>query len=407
MSKGKGGKAPNGSGSVWQRPDGRYSAALTVPYHDPDTGKTKRRRMTTTKKLWEDAHAWLMRQQSDLLGNVVRATNDDVLVREFLADWLRDAVEPLVALNTYKKREYAVRVHLSPALGHFCLDELQPRAVQALYSKLMRSGLSLATRREIHVTLKMALAQAVRWGMSPRNVADMVDAPKQGRVEASEADDEEDEVRALTDEQACELFRTTRESRWRNYYVAAIRTGLRPGEMLGLRWGDLSLGADPDSLRVRRTLDTKGRGPARFNPPKSAASRRRVVLHWEASGAFEAQREMLVHEDLPVGSKDLVFPSTTGSAMSADNLRWRYLKSDLRKAKLPELSPHELRHTFASIMLYEWRMPVEVVAEMMGHESPAMTLRLYAHFVPGSQEAAIRALRNMHTKPDSSTSATS
>jgi len=135
MAKGKGSKAPNGSGSVWQRPDGRYSAALTVPYHDPETGRTKKRRLTTTKRYWEEAHRWLMQMQSDLLGGTV-ATQDakGATVGEYLQDWLRAVVEPSVSRNTYAKREYAVRVHAIPAFGHIRLTDLEPRGAGVVFA---------------------------------------------------------------------------------------------------------------------------------------------------------------------------------------------------------------------------------------------------------------------------------
>ena len=107
---------------------------------------------------------------------------------------------------------------------------------------------------------------------------------------------------------------------------------------------------------------------------------------------------MIEGEGLPVGRDDLVFPSTTGTPMNRNNLRYRHLQPDLAAAGLPRLTLHELRHTFASVALYEWHWPPAVVQEIMGHESIRMTMDLYGHLVPGSQEAAIRALRTMHRK---------
>ena len=164
--------------------------------------------------------------------------------------------------------------------------------------------------------------------------------------------------------------------------------------------GDLALDSDPASLRVRRTLAIREGGGFYFKQPKSKASRRTLALHWEAAEALEAQRTMLEDEELPVGKRDLVFPSSTGSPMNRNNLRFRRLQPDLAAAGLPRLTLHELRHTFASVALYEWRMPPAVVQEIMGHESIRMTMDLYGHLIPGSQEAAIRALRAMHRKPE-------
>ena len=270
---GKGKKAPNGSGSVWQRPDGRYSAALTYPYHDPETWRTKRKRVTTTKKDWGAAHRWILEKQGDLLGGAVLSPEDPT-VREFLEGWLWDVVEPSVAPKTHEKREYHVRVHLLPAVGFEKLKNLQPCQIHALYVRLARRNppLSHSTRRDIHTTLK----QAMRWGLIPRNPVDLVDPPRPGPKE----DDDEGggKVRALTDAQAVELFGATQGRRWHHYYAVAVRSGLRPGEMLGLQWGNLVHDADPGSLTVKRNLHEKKGGGHYTKRPKSEAGRRTLAF---------------------------------------------------------------------------------------------------------------------------------
>lgn len=401
MAKSKGKKAPNGSGSIWERPDGRWGAALSYPYYDPEKGRTRTRRTSTTKNSWEDAHKWLVQKQIDLLGGVPD-TPENPTVAEYLYGWLADVVEPSVAPKTYEKRSYHVRVHLVPAIGHLRLKDLQARQIHTLYVRMSRresqglQPLAYSTRRDVHTTLKMSLKQAVRWGIIPQNPAEFVDPPKPAETDEDEL--EGGEVRALTEDQAMVLFEISEGKRWHHYYVAAVRTGLRPGELLGLRWGDLELGTDPASLRVRRTLAIREGGGFYFKPPKSKASRRTLALHWEAAEAFEAQAVMLEDEEIPAGAKDLVFPSTKGTPMNRNNLRYRELQPDLARAGLPRLTLHELRHTFASVALYEWSWPPAVVQEVMGHESIRMTMDLYGHLVPGSQEAAIRTLATMRKK---------
>lgn len=390
------GKAPNGRGSVWQRKDGRYSAALTYPYYDPETGRTKRKRRSTTKPDWESAHNWLVQMQSDLLKGAVKSP-EDPLVQQYLNEWLAEVVEPSVSPSTYHKREYHVRLHLIPELGKKRLKDLQPRQIHNLYTKMAREEFSTSTRRDVHTTLKMALKQAVRWGLITQNPVEFVDTPR------ADARYEDEEVRALSDAQAVALFKATSQDRWSNYYQAAIRSGLRPGEMLGLQWGDLDLNSDPGSLRVRRTLGVSKGGGTYFKAPKTPASRRTLALHWEATDALAAQKERLAAEGLPTGAQDLVFPSKTGNPMSRNNLLQRHLKPALADAGLPELTLHELRHTFASIMLHEWHVPSAVVQKMLGHDSITMTMDLYGHLMPDSQAQAIQALRQLHQRPKTGT----
>jgi integrase len=371
------------------RPDGRWSAALWIRVHDPTTGRTIRRRLTTTRRSWEEAHAWLVERQGDAKRNLLRPSEDPRL-SEFLTGWLRDVVAPYVAPKTLEKRRYHA-AKIDAALGHMRLTKLQPRQIHLFYLDLARGGkLALTTRRAIHTTFRMALNQAVRWSLLAQNPLDLVDPPRDGVQ-----DSVQDRVRALTDVQARTLFRAM-ESPWREWAVVAVRTGLRPGESLALRWGDVELDSDPASVTVRRTLgiaDKEAGGGVYFKAPKSRASRRTVMLHHEAEDALRAQARYLDGVGLGTGGEALVWPSSAGTPMMRGNLLQRHVKPALERAGLPPLTLHELRHSFASIMLYEYRIPVEIVSAMLGHSDVSLTLRVYGHMVPGSQESAIRALR--------------
>lgn len=384
----------NGEGSVWDRPDGRAGAALYVP--TPDGGQ---KRLTTTKKNKREARKWLRQMLAERDGGLVVASENPTL-REWLGEWLREVVEPSVAPKTLEKRTYHVNAHILPALGNVRLADLRPRQIHAFYVRMSRREppLAASTRRAIHQTLRMALAQGVRWGVLPSNPVDLVEPP---RPTLEEEAHEEEKVRALTDAQAEELFAV--ESRWRNYYVVAIRAGARPGEMLGLKWGDLIPGEDLDSIKIRRSLAVAEDGSLYLKGPKNRWSRRTIPLHWQASEALTNQREMLVREGLSVGPDDWIFPSTTGTPMNRHNLLYRHLKPDLRALGLPALSLHELRHTFASIMLYEWRVPADVVAGLLGHKNIRMTQELYGHFIKSAPADAMRSLRRSQKPPEEAT----
>lgn len=324
-----------GLGSKWRRPDGRYGASIIVPRRDPITGALVRKKESTTRKTEEEVDAWLLAKRHEIMeaGGVLSEPEPkrrEQTLAEHLQAWLADCVEPKVAPNTLQKCIWAASNHIAPELGHLLFSEVSPRDVQSLYARLSREGYSTASRREVHVTLRQALGQALRWGLISRNPAspELVDATKQKEARGQRDEDDEGEVRALSDEQARTLFTYAKAvgSRWRHYYVVAIRTGLRLGEALGgLKWGDLELASDPASLRVRRTLDTHH--AARFVPPKSPASRRTLALHYEATEALLAQREMLKEEGLPAGKKALGFPSCKGTPMNSGNSKPGICKS--------------------------------------------------------------------------------
>jgi integrase len=364
------------AGSVWERKDGRFGAEFS---YETAAGK---RTATTTKSTREAAESWLEKMRSDAAVGELSASGSRTF-GQYLDEWLKDAVEPSVSRRTHEKRVWAVRLHIAPALGSTRLPDVDARKIQALYASMAREGYAHETRLAVHVTLKMALKQAVRWDLIRRNPAEMVDSPRN-------LGGGEDEVRHLTDAQARTLFRATAGSRWGSYYAVAVRTGLRPGEMLALRWGDTDFEGDPGSVRVRRTLDTHS--VAVFGPPKTPAARRTVALHFEARNALISQKAMLRREGLPVAENALVFPSASGTPMNSDNLRKRHLAPALERAGLPYVTLHELRHTFASIMLHEWMAPPAVVSKMMGHRSIAFTFDLYGHLIPSAQQDVMRRL---------------
>lgn len=398
MGKRRSRKNANGQGSIWLRADGRYGSALTYEYYDPSSGTTRKKRLDTTKRTSEEAHKWLVGKQADLLGSVAVSPQNPT-VGEFLDDWLRDTVKPHKAPKTYQKREYFVRIHIRPNLGSKKIKSLKSREIQALHALKARGDLAPSTRREIHVTLKTALKQAVRWGLIPANPADHVDAPS-----LVENRDEEDEIRAFSNAQALRLFAATAGTRFEHYFVIAVRTGLRPGELLGLKWEDLDLDAYPATLRVRRTLHSKVGGGTYFSTPKSKAGRRKLALHWEAADALRNQKikqQEVAGETWSDGG--LVFTSTTGTPVDRRNFATRILKPALRVAGLPHLTLHGLRHTFASIMLFEWRVDPKTVQEMLGHASIRMTMDVYGHLFPNSQEDAIRRLHELYGAPPEST----
>jgi len=298
-----------------------------------------------------------------------------------------------VGPKTLEGYEAACRVHIIPALGHIRLGDLRSRQVQGFYADKMREGLGIRTRRNIHATLKRALKQAVVWGELASNPAESLVPPKASFEEESE------EIRALTNEQTGVLFAAARErgDRFRNLYIAAVRTGLRQGELLGLKWEDLNLDTSPASVTLRRSLASKIGGGFYFTPTKRKSQRRRLALLDEAAAALRAQRELQDDERRTRRWREngLVFPSTIGTPMNARNLYARNFKSTLRSTGLPDISFHDLRHSFATIMLLEWGVHVKYVSEMLGHADTTITLNIYSHLLEGSHEVEVRRLNQV------------
>jgi integrase len=274
-----------------------------------------------------------------------------------------------------------VNRHIIPALGRLKLKCLTPAHARSLYREKLDSGLSPRTVQYIHVTLHKALKQAVMDGLIPRNVADAVKAPQAHKTE----------VNPLTPAEVAALLSAASGNRLEALYVTAVHTGLRRGELLGLRWTDIDL--DARTLSVQRSLDKDGT----FNPPKRRRSRRTVKLTLQAAEALKAHRTRQNEERLRSGplweDHGLVFLNRLGRPMNADNLYHREFKPLLEKAGLSGFTFHSLRHTCATLLLSKNVNP-KIVSEMLGHATISQTMDTYSHVMPGMGDVAAEALES-------------
>jgi integrase len=202
-------------------------------------------------------------------------------VAQFLERWLNDSAKPTIRDTTHENYEIMIRVHIIPHIGGVKLSKLTPAHVQGAYAAMEREGDSGRVRELSHTVLSRALKQAVKWGMIPRNVCDIVDKPKSTKKE----------IYPLSAEQA-RLFLTEAENdRLHALHVLAITTGIRQGELLALHWENVNLEAG--TVSIRYTLRFV-KGEPVLAPPKSAKSRRLIDLPALAVTAlWEHKRQML------------------------------------------------------------------------------------------------------------------
>jgi integrase len=235
------------------------------------------------------------------------------------------------------------------------------------------------------VTLRRALGQAVKDGFVPRNVAEAVDAPRVVNKQ----------MHPLTSEQARVLMEAAKGDRHEALYVLAVTTGLRRGELLGLKWEDID--HEARVLRVRRALASDART---FVEPKTAKSRRGVRLTTYSLDAVREHRERQLNERRSLDGlwrdHGLVFPSRVGTPLNPENLVERSFKPLLERAGLPSIRFHDLRHTCATLLLSKGVNP-KIVQEMLGHANISVTLDTYSHVLPDMQEVAVAAMDEVFT----------
>jgi integrase len=370
------GKRGNGEGSIGRRKDGLYMARYTV---QTATGS---KRKTLYGKTRQEVAAKLSKALADRESGLTFDA-DNVTVAEYLARWLSDSVRGTVRISTFERHEQIIRTHLAPAFGRMKLKTLTPAHVRSLHREKLEEGLAPATVRKIHSTLHKALSQAVADGLIPRNAAD-VKAPRPAP----------EEMRPLSEAEARTFLETARETgdRFEALYVLAITTGLRRGELLGLRWDDADLVRG--ILRVGRALVREG-GRHVVGETKTRRGRRQVNLTPRTVAALKAHRKGQLEQRVRVGSfyedHGLIFSSEIGTPLNPENLVKRSFKPLLKWAGLPEIRFHDLRHTCATLLLGRGVHP-KIVQELLGHATIAMTLDTYSHYLPSMGDQASGAM---------------
>lgn len=394
----------------------RHTWAFVVDLAPPGAPRKQRKKGGFATKR-EALVAMAEVQAAAVSGGYVAPTRQTV--GHYLALWLPTAKARLRA-SAYDACELHVRTYIVPRIGDLPLHALTPTRARALYAELAESGgvrqrcqrcgapagsarkdgdgrslcqadvdgrpcsgsefaaarLSAKSVHNIHRTLSRALSDAVNDGLVPRNAAErchtMPESPEQQTWSA-------DEVRRFLAHVASDRL----VALWR----VAATTGIRRGELVGLRWRDVDLEVGRITIAQQRA---KGAGMVSAGPTKTRRSRRLVSLDATTVAALRAHRTAQVEERLRFGAgwvdSGLVFCRPDGSPIHPDRVT-QLFRVHSAAARLPWIKVHGLRHTHATLMLLAGVHP-KVVQERLGHSSIAITLDTYSHAVPAMQEDA-------------------
>ena len=365
----------HGEGSIYQRKDGRWVAAITLE---------NRKRRTfygdTRKEVQEKLKTALHEQQQGTL-----ATGPQQTLKVYLVNWLEQVCKVTVKPNTYKEYHTIVHHHLIPSLGYIALKKLTAEKVQAFNKQKQDEGLANRTVVLIHAVLRRALENAVKWGLISRNVAKLVSLPHIERYDAQ----------TITSEQATKLLEVARGSRLEALLLVAVTTGMRRGELLALHWEDVDF--DKGVIYVRRTMSwIKGYG-YKESEPKTKSGRRQIVLPAVALEALKMHRiyrdEMRVKAGARWSENGIVFCNIYGGSFNPNKVLLLFGEL-LKEAGLPHMRFHDLRHSAATILLMAGIHP-KVVQERMGHSTIAMTLDVYSHVLPSMQQEAAEKIDSL------------
>jgi len=355
--------------------DGRWEGAIDLGWID---GKRRRKFVygSTRAEVVEK-----LRQRRAALASGLPMVDERLTVEKWLEHWLDNVLPGSVKETTAANYSNLARLHLIPALGKRRLARLDVRHVEELLATMAREDYKPNTIRLVRSVLRRSIGHAERQGLVVRNVAALAQGPRIPRGQA----------RALTIDEVRALLAQARGDRHEVAFVLLVETGMRLGELLGLRWEDVDL--DGRQLQIRQTLSSLG-GRIVLSEPKTATSRRPYELSPQAVEALRAHHARQAKERLFAGrawaGTDHVIATEIGTPVDPSNFRRRF-SSVATAAGLVGCHPHELRHTAASLMLSR-DVPLHIVADVLGHSSISVTKDVYGHLVAGERRKATDAI---------------
>ena len=314
---------------------------------------------------------------------------EKVSLGEYLRYWLENYARQSVRQTTMDNYTSLIDKHIIPELGHIQIAKLSPMHLQEFYNKKLQygradgkpGGLAPKTVRELHSLIHKALDQALKWQAVTKNVARAVSPPRK----------EKKEIKHWTKDEVKEFLNSIESERLFTLYHLALNTGMRRGELLGLRWVDMRL--NDGYVAVRQNL-VKTNSGILMQEPKTSNSRRNISISSNTVAALKAHKKQQLQEKLAHGPdyKDngLVFCRLNGLPLYPDGVSDQFNRL-VTKAGVKSITFHDLRHTHATLLLVAGIHP-KVVSERLGHYSVALTLDLYSHVIPGLDQEAARKL---------------
>lgn len=360
---------------------GRIEGSWYIRVELPRGAKNERRQRRET---FRGNKAEAQRRLRDLLGEVESGSHAGVSrmnVADLCTRWLESS-RHRVAAKTYARYESMVRLHIIPTLGGIRAEILRPTHIEAALAgwisgnrKDRKKGrLSQRSVRHLCDTLKTICRWGLRMNVLTRNPADAIEPPRVDR----------NEMRALDPNGVAELLNAARGTELEAPIAVAIGTGLRRGELLGLRWGDIDL--DQARLAVRRSVETVD-GVTRAKPPKTARSARTVSLPsfvvdvLRKARAEQLERRMLL--GLGRAEDGAVFTRSDAAAWEPGAFSLHFARL-VKRHRLPHVRFHDLRHSFGTLALASG-VDLKTVSSALGHSTIAMTANTYVHAVESLQ----------------------
>ena len=374
-------------GSIREKRPGVWELRVELP-NDPVTG-ARRQKYSTVKGPKRKAQFELQKLLVDAKDAKARASSASV---EYVINAWYEAAEGRLTPKTASNYEWRVRRNILPSLGKIQVDELTPAHIDKLYRELEVKGDSPAGIRQTHAILRSALNQAVKWGWLDSNPALRASPPRLPQKDMA----------SISVEQLAVLIRDAEQAnpQWAAMIALAAVSGLRRGELLGLKWSDI----EENSIRIRRSLGYTPKDGI-FEGPTKTRQTRRVALDQVGMAIIERQKEEIRFAADKVGSlvaEDpyLFSPEPDGAKPFHPDSISKVFRRIADAHGWREIHFHSLRHFSASEMIAAG-VDVRTVAARLGHADASITLRVYAHALPERDRAAAEILGSRISFPKS------
>ncbi len=366
--------------TTYQRPDGRWCGQIII---EKANGQKERKTVYgDTRRAVEQQISLLDAEQQ----KGITANDGKTTFATFANKWLEQNIN--IRPSTRRRYESLLRLHINPEIGPILLSRLHADHLAELYAKKSKR-LAPRTILHIHRLIHKIMEVAIKRDLIVQNPARKVDKPEV----------EDPEIFPLTKEQAQAFLEEARKSPLYALFVLALTTGMRQGELLGLRWRDVDL--KNGLISIKHTLD---RHTLELGPVKSKQSRRTIALSHLALEALKEHKATQSKERRAAkewNDLDYVFATSNGTAIRVENLVRRHYQPLLVKAEVPIRSFHNLRHTCATLLLIHKNTHPKIVSQLLGHSSIKVTIDLYSHLTPDSLGSVAQSMDSMFVEESS------
>jgi len=348
-----------GEGSIQQRPDGTWRATISLGI-SPD-GKRRRKdiygktKAEVQKKLRQAHNA----NDSGQLPSTIKTT-----VAEYLKFWIENISR--AGVSTKDRYQQDIRTKINPLIGKVKLQQLTGLHIDSVISTAASEGYAPNSQMKIFAVLNKSFNDAVKRDLIGFNPCSKSDKPRLGKSKHT----------IWTADESQAFLKHVAGHRWFALFALAMFTGMRQGESLALFWSDIDW--TKNEIQISRTLTTRNHKAVIGEVPKTDAGNRSIVVPPYVMESLDKHRGRMLMDGHPTSGENLVFCNHAGNIINRNNLVSRTFKPLCSKAKVPVLVWHEMRHTTATLLL-ESGIPINNVAELLGHASSVVTSRIYAH----------------------------